>query len=71
MLSAIIGYHGLFRRCVPSSLEVDVQVRPGELDLLFRVFDTNRDGFLQLGEIVRQQERLNPSMGKALAGAGL
>ena len=55
-----------------------MQVRPGELDLLFRVFDTNRDGFLQLGEIVRQQERLHggsmvpsqPSLGK-VAGAAL
>lgn len=47
------------------------QVRSGELDLLFRVFDTNRDGFLQLGEIVRQQEKLQPSLGRALAAARL
>jgi Ca2+-binding EF-hand superfamily protein len=27
------------------------QVRTEELDLLFRVFDTDHDGFLQLGEV--------------------
>jgi len=35
-----------------------VQVRRDELDLLYRVFDTNRNGFLELGEVVRHQERL-------------
>lgn len=35
-----------------------VQVRKSELDLLYRVFDTNRNGFLELGEVVRHQERL-------------
>ena len=43
------------------------QVRAAELDLLFRVFDTNRDGFLQLGEVVAQEERLAPSLDRALA----
>ena len=64
---------GLARTCVNVILkrEINEQVRPGELDLLFRVFDTNKDGFLQLGEIVRQQERLQPSLGKSLASATL
>jgi hypothetical protein len=37
------------------------QVRRDELDLLYRVFDTNRNGFLELGEVVKHQEHLDKS----------
>lgn len=29
-----------------------------EVDLLYRSFDTNRDGFLSLGEMIRADEKL-------------
>jgi Ca2+-binding EF-hand superfamily protein len=49
----------------------DEQVRKDELDLLYRVFDTNRNGFLEVGEVVRHQERLGVSLSDASRGQPL
>lgn len=52
------------QRCVGwfyAGLVFHVQVRRDELDLLYRVFDTNRNGFLELGEVVKHQERMDKS----------
>ncbi|CAL8471666.1 g11208 [Coccomyxa elongata] len=39
----------------------DREVRRDELDLLYRVFDTNRNGFLELGEVVKHQQHMDKS----------
>lgn len=36
-------------------------MRRDELDLLYRVFDTNRNGFLELGEVVKHQQHMDKS----------
>ena len=44
-----------FQRLV---LEAVDDITPDEADLLYRVFDTNRDGFVEMTELVRAGDKL-------------
>ena len=50
-----------------------LQVRKDEIDLLYNLLDINRDGLLELKEVVRNRERLvrpsDDTFIKAAAGA--
>ncbi|CAL5223414.1 g5926 [Coccomyxa viridis] len=46
-----------FTKLVQSSIQ-DCQVRKDEIDLLYNLLDINRDGLLELKEVVKSQERL-------------
>lgn len=46
-----------FKILVKSTLN-EPPITEEEVDLLYRAFDANRDGFLQAGEILKSQDRL-------------
>lgn len=46
-----------FEKIVRSCLK-DPPITDGEIDLLYRAFDANRDGFLEAGEMLNSQDRI-------------